>query len=276
MSYFEYTADGHVIADYNGRKALDTRAPMIALVPAGTLTLTGYSITFPDFWKGTIYMQTRQDVIIGGVKVNEDHGCSTWVGLVEQEWGPAEPSPRTLPDITLGSVPAGTDYLEIWVNLTRTVTPAKLLDLTLASHFPEGEWVKLDGTSCVIEELMGVARQFEFVLDGTSVKLRRYQSVNKDGGTVSPKVTRANGGAAAGNKDFFYAAPMLPRMAPNTPPMAKRSMRRDLAAAGPRIAPQGKEAGSSENVACSMSHSGKSYASTWAGDIIIKPGLIGS
>ena len=273
MSYFEYTADGHIIADYNGRKALDTRAPMLALVPAGTLSLTGYSISFPDFWKGTIYQQTRQSVTVPPV---DYHGCSTWIGLVEQEWGPAEPSPRTLPDITLGSVPAGTDYLEIWVKLTRTVTPAKLLDLTLASHFPEGEWVKLDGTSCVIEELMGVARQFEFVLDGSTVKLRRYQSVNKDGGTVSPKILRVNGGAAAGNKDFFYAGTNAPEDGTKYVTYGEKIDEKGPSNNIPTHRPPGKENGSSNNVPCSMSHSGKSYASTWTGDIIIKPGRIGS
>src|SRR5690606_10427001 len=130
---------------------------------------------------------------------------------VEQEWGPSEPSPNTLADITLGSVPSGTDYLEIWVNLTRVVNPARILDLTLASMFPQGQWVKLVGYSCVIEETLGVARQFEFVLDGTTVKLRRFQSINASGGIMPGAYgTRSNPGGSSDSAAFFYPGTNAP------------------------------------------------------------------
>lgn len=268
--HFEFDpSSGHIDAEYNGRKALDTRTQMLNLIPSAAISLSGYSISFPTFWVGTKYYQSRQTTSDG---FSEFHGCTTFVALVEQEWGPEQPSPRNLPDITLGSVPAGTDYLEIWVNLTRTVVPAKMLDLTLSSNFPEGLWVKLDGHSCIIEELMGVARQFEFVLDGTTVKLRRRQSVNKNGG-VLPGHLRVNGPASSGNASFFYAGTNAPEDA--TKYMVHGQMIDDKRSLNsPTHRPAGKEAGSANNVPCSMSHSGISYASTWAGDIIIKPGFI--
>lgn len=278
MSFFEYTEDGHIVAEHNGRKAIDTRGPMLGLVPAGTISLAGYSITWPDLWKGTIYHQHRQDIYIGppspANKIGEDHGCSTWIGLIPQEWGPAQPSPNNLPDIVLGSVPAGTDYLEIWVNLTRTVAPAKMLDLALGTNFPEGVDVKLDGYSCVIEEFMGVARQFEFVRDGTTVKLRRHQSVNANGGVMNPPAPRLTGGATSGNKVFYFPGTNAPEAAGYT--VYGQQIDSQLHRNAPTHRPAGYEAGSSNNSPCSMSHAGVSYASTWTGTIKIKPGRIGA
>lgn len=268
--YFEY-ADGHITAEMNGRKALDTAVPMLNLVPAGAITLTAYAITWPDLWSGTVFEQVRVGPDMFG---NYNFGCSTWIGLVEQEWGPAEPSPCTLADIAVGTVPAGTDYLEIWVKLTRTVNPAKILDLTLAAAFPQGKWVKLDGYSCVVEEFGGVARQFEFVLDGTAVKLRRYQSVNKLGGIMG--TIRSNPPAALGNETFFYAGTNAPVDGSKYATYGQLIQQLGPSNNNPTHRPSGKEAGSANNVPCSMSHAGISYAATWSGDIIIKPGRIGA
>jgi hypothetical protein len=267
MAYFEIDGS-HMTAEEGGRKSLDTRAPMLNLVPSGAITLTGYSIAFPDFWKGTVYYQGRQTVTFPFSI--EYHSCSSWIGLVGQEWGPAEASPNTLADIALGTVPAGTDYLEIWVNLTRTVSPANILDLALASLFPEGQWVKLDGYSCIIEEFGGVSRQFEFVLSGTTVYLRRYQSVNNDGINVSPPVQRATGSASSGSKFFFF--PGTNAATSSDYALFGQKIDEKNSTNSPTHRPSGYEAGSSSNVPCDISHAGISYASTWTGDIIITPG----
>lgn len=268
MSFFEYTEDGHIVAEHNGRLAIDTRAPMLNLVPAAAISLTGYAISFPDLWKGTIYHQYRDSKLIG-----DYFGCSTWIGLVGQEWGPEQASPHNLPDITLGSVPAGTDYLEIWVNLTRTVNPANMIDLALASNFPEGQDVLLDGHSCIIEEFQGVARQFEFVLDGTTVKLRRRQSVTNNG-NASPAPLRVTGGSALGNKVFYFAGTNAPE---NASAYAAYGQKIDEKQSlnNPTHRPAGYEAGSGNNVPCATGHGSISYASTWTGNITITPGRIG-
>lgn len=266
MAYFEI-ADGHIAADEGGRKSLDTRAPMLFRVPTGAITLTGYSISFPDLWKGTLYHQYRQSAF----PLGDTHGCSTWIGLVEQEWGPSEAAPNTLADITLGSLPAGTNRMEIWVNLTRTVSPSNMLDLALQSNFPEGQWVKLDGYSCVVEEFMGVARQFEFVLDGTTVKLRRTQSVNKDGGVVSPPGPRVTGGAVLGNKVFFFPGTNAPEASGKLTVYGRQIDSKVTQNDGGTHRPDGYQGGSANNNPCSMSHAGISYASTWTGSITITP-----
>ena len=267
MAFFE--VDGaDMTADEGGRKALDTRAPMLNLVPSAVIELSGYSISWPDLWSGTIYYQGRQTVTFPFTQ--NFHSCSTWIGLVGQEWGPAASAPNNLPDILIGTVPAGTDYLEIWVNLTRTVNPANIVDLALASAFPEGQWVKLDGYSCIIEQFGGVARQFEFVLSGTNVYLRRYQSVNNDGMNASPPVPRATGGASSGSKYFFFAGTNAPESSANV--LFGQKIDEKNSVDIPTHRPSGYEGGSASNDPCSMSHSGISYASTWTGSIKIKPG----
>jgi hypothetical protein len=275
-NYFEWIG-GHIVAEFGGRTAINTNVPMLNLVPGAAITLTAYAISWPDFWKGAIFEQTRVGPNIFG---NYDFGCSTWASPVEQEWGPvgvgAGLFDYDLPDIAIGSVPSGTDYLEIWVYLTRTVIPAKILDITLASSFPAGQWVKLDGHSCVVEEFGGVSRQFEFVLSGTNVSLRRTQSVNAVGGLLPYHKTRANPAAALGNQTFFYAGTNAPEDGSKYANYGEKIDEKFSANNARTHRPAGKEAGSSNNVPCSMDMSGISYASTWTGDIIIKPGRIGA
>lgn len=266
MSYFEW-AGGHIFGEHAGRKIIDTRSQMPFTIPAAAIDIPSYDIVFPDLWSGTMYHQYRETV----PPVGDQFGCSTWIGIVAQEWGPSEPAPNTLPDVTLGSVPAGTSYLEIWVNLTRTVNPANIIDLAFASAFPEGQWVKLDGLSCVIEEFQGIARQFEFVLDGTSVKLRRYQSVTDIGNTVPPSI-RQTGSGALGNKIFFFPGTNAPQSGGYA--VYGQKIDEKASSGAPTHRPSGFEEGSSNNVPCSMSHAGISYASTWTGAIKIIPGRI--
>jgi hypothetical protein len=242
---------------------------LTALIPGAALLLSGYSISFPDLWSGIIYQQTRQGPDIFG---NDTFGCSTWIGIVAQEWGPAEPSPRNLPDIVLGTVPVGTDYIDCWVNLTRTVNPANIFDLQLSSNFPQGKWVKLEGGSCYIEQFGGVSRLFEIILSGTNVVLRRYQSAF-EGGNASPPVLRNLPGAALGNQTFFFPGTNAPVDATK---YALYGHKLDEKASNPSPThrPAGYEAGSASNVPCSTTVGSISYASTWTGDIRITPGRI--
>jgi hypothetical protein len=258
-------ATGTILIEKDGRVAFANSRPLMNLVPSAAITLNGYSISFPDLWKGTIYHQVRQPSI-----PSDQFGCSTWIGLVEQEWGPDQPAPNTLPDITLGTVPAGTDYLDVRINLTRTVVPANIFDLGIRSQIPEGHWVKLEGGSCMIEGWSALRRLFEIRLSGTSVILRRRQSVTSDGVYM-----RIPGGQSQGTKVFYFPGP-------NAPEDINK-----LASYGQIIQqlgwdqndthrPAGYEAGSLVNTPCSMSHAGISYASTWTGSIHITPGRIGA
>lgn len=263
---------GRFVVEEDGRVALDTDTRLTGLIPDAAFTLSGYAISFPDFWSGIIYQQTRDGPDIFG---NHTHGCSTWLGIVAQEWGPAEASPHNLPDIVLGTVPAGTDYIDCWVNLTRTVNPANIFDLQLSSNFPQGKWTKLEGGSCYIEQFGGVSRLFEIVLSGTNVLLRRYQSAAEGGNSV-PAVVRTTPGAGLGNITFFFPGTNAPIWGslPAKYALYGQKIQELVNVTTPTHRPAGYEAGSASNVPCSTTVGSISYASTWTGDIRVTPGRI--
>lgn len=260
---FEVSGPNLIIKD-GSREAFNTSTPMMILNPLSAIELSSYSVEFPDFWKGVIYVQTRNSVP-GPPFPRDEHGCWTMTSPIVQEWGPGEAAPNNLADAALGTVPAGTQYLEVWVNMSRTVIPANWLDIEFSSSFPEGQWVKLEGGSCLVEQAPFCRRLFEIVLDGTSVVLRRYQSVQSGGWS------RANPGASNGNETFFYPGTNAPSgtgmINANFGALIDQKF-----GGGATHRPSGKEAGSSNNVPCSMDLTGKSFASTWTGSIRIIPG----
>lgn len=246
------------------RESFNTANPMMILNPSAAINLTGYNMAFPDFWKGVIYVQTRQ-TNPGPPFPTDIHGCWTMTSPIPQEWGPSEAAPNNLPDVVLGTVPSGTQYLQVWVNMTRTVVPANWLDIAFSSSFPEGQNVKLEGGSCLVEQAPFCRRLFEVVLVGTNVVLRRYQSV-MDGGW-----DRGNPGASNGNETFFYGG----TNAPSGVGVSNANFGAIIDqkyGGGATHRPPGKEAGSANNDPCSMDISGKSFASTWTGSIRIIPG----
>ncbi len=257
---------GHMLIEKDGRTTFDTAHRAAELVPSAAIHLTDYSIAYPDLWKGTIYHQTRRTNEFFGI---DYFGCSTWLGIVEQEWGPDRPSPNTLPDAVLGTVPAGTDYLEVWVNLQRTLDPVGLfVSESLKTYIAAGEWVELQGGSCLIEGTGPIRRLFEIRLDGTNAILRRRQSVTRDGPFV-----RSNGSAALGSAAFYYAGTNAP--VDVTKYASYGALIQTLGEdSGDTHRPADKKGGSANNTPCSMSHAGKSYASTWTGSLIITPGRI--
>lgn len=249
----------------DGRTVFDTSRPLMNLVPSAAIELADYDIEFPDLHQGVIYHQHRETPILG----TDNFGCMSFAGLIEQEWGPAESSPYTIADVVLGAVPDGTDYLDVRVNLTNTVVPAGWFDLTMRSNIPSGQWVKLEGGSCLIEGFPGLRRLFEIIIDDGNAVLRRYQSVTADGqanrstyvqstaNTTNPGpyvgfVPKTNAPVASGLK-ALYGAIIQGKGLSNSPPSPSNW-------------------GPSGSNACSTTS--PSYASTWSGDIIITPGRI--
>lgn len=266
----QFTPEGHLVIEEAGRTALDTSAPMLNLAAPAKIELTDFAIEFPSFWFGVEYLQYRDT---GGI--GETTGCATFSALVEQEWGPDEAAPHFLEDQVVGTVPEGTDYLEVWINISRTTSADNILGLDFVPLIPENQWVKLEGGSCMPEKQSGISRLFEFVLVGTDVVLRRYQSVRAGGGW-----TRVNGSASQGNKNFFFAGPNAPEHPSKTAILGTKIQNKSSYAFSVGTAtthrPSGKEAGSTDNVPCSTSRSGISYRSVWQGTIRITPGRIGA
>lgn len=242
----------------DGRLVFDTARPLMNLVPSAAITLTAKAISFPDLIKGTIY---HQMAVSSGPPFNiTSYGCASFVGLIEQEWGPGEAN--NLADETLGTVPAGTDYLDVMVNLTNTTVPGGWFDLAMRTDFPSGEWVKIEGGSCLIEGFPGLRRLFEISLDGTTVKLRRWQSVTANGQVIRGGLSGLGNstgflvGTGAGIDLAKYASygALIQTKGPSTTSNHR-----------PPTAPTSQDP---------CSQSGPSYASTWTGDIVITPGRI--
>lgn len=241
----------------DGRLVFSTASPLMNLVPSAAITVSSHAIIFPDLRKGVNYHKYRYTPFIGP----DEGACASFAGIIEQEWGPMESSPFTLADEVLGTVPAGTDYLDVMVNLTNTTVSAGWYDLGRFSNVPAGEWVKLEGGSCVVESIPGMRRSFEIVLDGTDVVLRRYQSV-----TASGTVART-GSFGAGNQTGYVAGTDAPTDASK------------YAIYGALIETRGPSASGSDaswapGGANGCSTTPPSYASTWTGDILITPGCI--
>lgn len=260
-----YIDGSDIVAEYDGITVLDTSLDLMSLIDDEDLVLTDQDISYPNLYHGTIYHQTRVTDTLSDL-----FGCAAFAGLVAQEWGPSDAN--VLTDTVLGTVPPGIDYLDVFVNLARTVTPPGWLDTPMRSAMPQGQWVKLEGGSCRIEHFPGMRRLFEVVLDPAgspaatrNVLLRRYQSVTANGqvlrfyshgtGNVIGYIAGSNAPTAGGGALASYGA-LLQIKGPDgsqnhRPPGASPSQ--DPCTTG-----------------------GTNYASTWSGDIIIKPGRIGA
>lgn len=166
--------------------AFDSSRPSILLLPASEKISVSTTVTFPTLLSGTTYLQRTY---------GSTPYCESWSSLFPQEWGPGEVdfSPemssgtfqvatRNLPRTLLGTVPAGTDYIDVRARMTRTkAPPAFMQQHPPIVMFKEGEWVGLPGGSCPCEYFVPMARHFDIVLEGTSLYLDRYQSVRNDG-----------------------------------------------------------------------------------------------
>ena len=262
---FNLTPDGDMVIEYDGVTVLDTSLDLMNLIDDEDLVLTGQTISFPNLWHGTIYHQTR----VSDPPLFEWFGCASFAGLIAQEWGPAESN--VLADVVLGTVPAGVDYLDVFVKLTRTLTPPGWIDTPMRSAMPQDRWVKLEGGSCRIEHFPGMRRLFEIILDPAgspaatrNVLLRRYQSVTANGQVAR---SYAHG---LGSVIGFIAGTNAPTST-------------GLASYGALLQTKGPDDGTPNHrppgAAVSQdpcTTSGTDYSSTWSGDIIIKPGRIGA
>lgn len=178
----------------NDEISFDTDRPSIELFPPSThIVNNALSIEFPGFFQSYAYYRGAPSGLTE---------CELWSIIFWQEWGPDEvykneeyyplspgnsipgPTTRNLPRITLGTVPAETNHLDIRVNLTRTVIPPAWFYGVPRVMFKEGEEISLSsGGSCPVETCGGSARSFNITL-GTAasgqpkpVYLERYQSV---------------------------------------------------------------------------------------------------
>lgn len=189
-----YADNNRIQVIKNDDIAFDNQRPSVQLLPESAKLTIPKTVTFPTLLSGPAYMQ-RTYSGTGAI-------CESWSALFPQEWGPDEvnsspvdgnfpPGPveiatRNLPEEFLGTVPTGTDYIDVRAKMTRTqAPPAFMQQAPPAVMFQEGEWIGLPGGSCPCEYFVPLARHFDIVLRGTSLYLRRFQSVRNNGQVMS-------------------------------------------------------------------------------------------
>lgn len=213
-NFFKTTPD-RIQVIKGGVPIFDTNAKTFNRVTSEEVILTGQTITFPNFVNNT-YGYFYLNGVGGG------DACTTIGCIPPQEWSNAEPSPRTLADIVLGSLPIGTDYIEVIVNLARTTTPLAVFGtVTWPIDIIENLDIALKGGSCLVESQLGLQRLFDIVIVNTVVSgvitacdavLRRKMSVTAQGihaflpGFATHQIDfRQGGGQFAGNTVQFGA-----------------------------------------------------------------------
>lgn len=170
--------------------SFDSSRPSIQLLPESSKLSLSRTVTFPNLLATPSYLQRTY----GSAPY-----CESWSAPIPQEWGPDEtntsptifpnngwalsgPVTRNLPEEYLGAVPAGTDYIDVRARITRTQSPPVFMQQFVPpTMFAEGFWFSLPGGSCPCERFDPMARHFDIVLRGTSLYLRRYQSVTNRG-----------------------------------------------------------------------------------------------
>lgn len=171
----------------NDEIVLDSSRPSVQLFADNTRIIrNGFQISFPSPIQWRAYYRSAN----GGITK-----CELWSTLIWQEWGPTlgthnerfygatgvqdrpGPTTRNLAEQLLGTVPAGTDYIDVRVRLRRTKTSANFSGISPpVPFFPLNEWVTSPGGSFPTEYFFPLARHFDIVMSGTNVYLRRYQS----------------------------------------------------------------------------------------------------
>ena len=231
VDFFDATA-GMIEVVRSDLTAFDTRLPSLQLFPDYKLTLSGVGIVFPNMLSSIVYRHGAQ---VGGASV-----CETWSGLLPQEWGPdhadfsptdvqffgnqSAPPTRNLPRTALGSVPAGTDFIDVRAKIVRTVAPPTFKRISPPLlMFPEGQWFHLVSGSCTCEYFAPLVRHFDIRLIGTTVYLDRYQSSRNEGQTTNSTGGNTNG---VNSTQIGTAWATMPMLRPTGQPTASSTNRR--------------------------------------------------
>jgi len=187
---------GDILVAAGGVVKFSAAKPQFRRVPQGEIDLgsagSPYSITFPSFVNQTAVNGSNYFYATFSFFPDTAEQCTTTGRLVQQEWGPTAASPFTLPDIDVGAAPAGCDYLDVQVNLTRTTAPSipsaagafpVVAGKPIFESYPwpieiiESQWLDLQDAAIVLERINGMARMLWFEIVSGRVLLRRKQSV---------------------------------------------------------------------------------------------------
>lgn len=166
------TNDIHVEND-NGHTIWSTKTRPLNLLPDEySLTYTG-GVDFPELQKGWLYCHYRS----GTDPFRDVSSCTSIGTLVAGEYGPNESGVWNIPDIILGSVPEGVNYIDVRAKLTRTINPDPIMETPLPSILPSNKETFLPGGSCIVESTPRFKKMFSVIIENGKIILRRKVSV---------------------------------------------------------------------------------------------------
>src|SRR5690606_8744154 len=125
------------------------------------------TVSFPDFTKFANYAYQRVSASSG----NPPPWALSGSGDACQTVTMIAPGEQQIAGVVVGTVPAGTNYIDVRVRVTRTKNPTTLLDQQVPMLLASGQWVSLPGGSCLIESTPIWRRLFNVELSGTSVTI---------------------------------------------------------------------------------------------------------
>ena len=263
----------------DGGRVWSTERPPVNLLPDSDWLQVSQTIAYPDFSKFVNYAHQRiynPDNPPPWALSGSGDACQTVTMIV--------PEDRTLDEIVLGTVPAGVNYIDVRVRLTQTKAPTHFLDQPVPQLIASNNWVHLPGGSCLIEATTIWRRLFEIVLVGNSVRLRRHQSVapapadaiSRFGGIYSTTGTTADPWGLTGYAvwGWVQSSPgaFMGTQRPGHP-AAHIQTKQFSSNNGHDVPTMGAKHPRRSN-RCSIDNSSHNFSSTYAGEIVIRPGHI--
>jgi hypothetical protein len=234
---------GHIHATQGARKLWGTDEPPIQLIPDAWQSIP-ITISHPDFLKDVVYgfniYTTRP------INITTHYGMSI-VKLLPQE--------TTLPDIVLGSVPAGINYVDLRLQVNWTKQPSYTRFSPAFSPLRAGVQNDLRGGSALIEIGAGWRRRIHIGLSGTNLVLSRKQSVRN---------VNENPGWAPGNATHYGNGGPMPGWTYGVQQEGVMAHVIATASAG-----SGAFRGASNGASLVDP---TDYSSTWTGTLFVKPG----
>lgn len=282
MAIYRDISTGHVIVeDNNGNLKWSSDRPPVNLLPESSWITTTTSIAFPDFSKFVNYAYQRVSPSSGNpppwALSGSGDACQT-ITMIDplQEWNG--------PEISLGSVPSGVNYIDVRVNLSQTKAPYQFLDQNTIPLITPGFFVHLPGGSGLIEANTVWRRLFTVALNGTSIVLRRKQNT----AAIPTNAVARYGGIyanASGNGDAYIVSDRAGwGWMPNGGSGWQGTQRNGHPAALIAIGQFGSNPGATvptsgakhpiRERACSTNNSNHDFSSTYAATIVIRPGYI--
>jgi len=172
-----FPENGQLVVSRGGRRLWTTATPPVSLIPDAWREIP-ITIEFPDFPKDIAYGFN----LLSSQVTTQGYGMSV-VKMLPQE--------LQLPDITLGTVPAGINYVDWRVRLDWTNRPSPSRAVEAISPVRRGADTDLRGGSGLLEIGGCYRRMIHVGLVGNSIVLQRKQSSND---------TQENVNWAAGNQ----------------------------------------------------------------------------